>query len=124
MYKVAVDTSRAMTRPPNRHPGNFRRQARFSARAADVSGLRNQAAKFQASPAIPDLDERLARELVRSLVRSAIARGSDPVARLQEFRTLQLAAIAMSHDDTVAQTAEQLVRAADFTLQKLRAAKS
>ncbi|OHV16681.1 hypothetical protein BK022_10555 [Methylorubrum extorquens] len=61
---------------------------------------------------------------MRSLVRSAIARGSDPVARLQEFRTLQLAAIAMSHDSTVAQTAEQLVLAADFTLQKLRAAKS
>ncbi|CAX22559.1 protein of unknown function [Methylorubrum extorquens] len=57
-------------------------------------------------------------------MRSAAARGSDPVTRLQEFRTLQLAATAMSQDATVAQTAEQLVRAADLILQELLTAKS
>lgn len=113
-----------MTRSPNRQLGNLRHQAQISARGADVSAVRDQAAKVQASLAISDLNERLARELVRSLVRSAIARGCDPVARLHEFRTLQLAAIAMSQDATIAQTAEQLVRAADFTLQELLAAKS
>jgi len=57
-------------------------------------------------------------------VLSTIARRSDSVARLQEFRTLQFAAIAMSQDATVAQTAEQLVRAVDLILQELLAAKS
>lgn len=113
-----------MTRSPNRQLGNFRRQAQISARGADVSDVRDQAAKVQTSPAILDLDERLARELVQGLMRSAIERGSDPIARLQEFRTLQLAAIAMSQDATVTQAAEQLVRAADLTLQELLAAKS
>lgn len=113
-----------MTRSPNRQPSNFRRQAQISARATDVSGVRDQAVKVQPLLAILDLDERLARELVQGLVRSAIARGSDPVARLQEFRTLQRAAIAMSRYANAAQTAEQLVRAADLTLQELRATKS
>jgi len=43
----------------------------------------------------------------------------NPVARLQEFRTLQHAAAAMSQDSVVARTAEQLVRATDLALQEL-----
>jgi hypothetical protein len=113
-----------MTRSPNRQPGKLPRQAQISARAADLSGARNQAPKVQTPRTVLDLDERLARELVQGLVRSAAARGSDPVTRLQEFRTLQLAATAMSQDATVAQTAEQLVRAADLILQELLTAKS
>jgi hypothetical protein len=72
----------------------------------------------------PGLNERLARELIQGLVQSAIARGVDPVARLREFRTLQEAAMAMSQDPAVAQTAERLVRAVDLTLQELAAVKS
>jgi len=72
----------------------------------------------------PGLDERLAREFVQGLVRSAIARGADPVARLQQLRALQEAAIAMSQDPVVAQTAERLIRAIDLTLQELTAVKS
>ncbi|MCP1557129.1 UNVERIFIED_ORG: hypothetical protein M2438_001203 [Methylobacterium sp. SuP10 SLI 274] len=53
-----------------------------------------------------------------------IARRSDSVARIQEFRTLQFAAIAMSQDATVTQTAERLVGAVDLILQELLAAKS
>lgn len=70
------------------------------------------------------LDERLARELVQGLVQSAVARGGDPIARLQEFRTLQQAAIAMSQDATVAETAEQLIRMIDRVLQELVAVRS
>ena len=54
---------------------------------------------------MPSFDERLAHEFVQGLVRSAIARGVDPVARLQQFRTLQQAAIVMSRDSGVAQPA-------------------
>ncbi|MGH1592214.1 hypothetical protein ACRBEV_32350 [Methylobacterium phyllosphaerae] len=79
---------------------------------------------MSSSSMAPGLDERLARELVQGLVQSAIARGVDPAARLQQFRTLQEAAIAMSRDPAVAQTAEQLVRAIDVTLQELAAVKS
>lgn len=61
-------------------------------------------------------DECLARELVQGLVQSAIARGVDPAARLQQFRALQQAAIAISRDPAVARAAEHLVRAIDLTL--------
>ncbi|MHB2211418.1 hypothetical protein [Methylobacterium sp. CM6257] len=64
------------------------------------------------------------REFVQGLVQSAIARGLDPVARLREFRTLQGAAMAMSQDPAVAETAERLVRAIDLTLKELAAVKS
>jgi predicted ArsR family transcriptional regulator len=72
----------------------------------------------------PGLDERLARELVQGLVRSAIGRGVDPAARLREFRMLQLAAIAMSQDPVVAETAERLVREIDLALQEQAPVKS
>jgi hypothetical protein len=72
----------------------------------------------------PGLDERLARELAQGLVQSAIARGGDPVARHQEFRTLQEAAMAVSQDPAVAETAERLIRAIDLTIQELAAVKS
>jgi hypothetical protein len=65
------------------------------------------------------LDERLAGELVQGLVQSAIARGVDSAARLQEFRALQQAVIAMSRDPAATQAAEQLVRAVDQALQEL-----
>ncbi|MGT2478835.1 hypothetical protein ACU4GR_08055 (plasmid) [Methylobacterium oryzae CBMB20] len=70
------------------------------------------------------LDERLARELVQGLVESAIARGVDPTARLREFRTLQLAAIAVSQDPVVAETAERLVREIGLALQEQAPVKS
>ncbi|MGH1592315.1 hypothetical protein ACRBEV_32855 (plasmid) [Methylobacterium phyllosphaerae] len=94
-----------------RHP-KWRRSTRFT---AEVS--------MSLTSRTLGLDERLARELVQGLVLSAIARGVDPAARLQQFRTLQEAAIAMSRDPAVAQTAEQLVRAIDVTLQELAAVK-
>ncbi len=72
----------------------------------------------------PGLDERLARELVQGLIRSAIARGADPGARLREFRTLQQAVIAMSRDPATTQAAEQLVPAVDRALQELSSVKS
>jgi predicted ArsR family transcriptional regulator len=72
----------------------------------------------------PALDDRLARELVRAIVQSAIARGVDPAARLREFRTLQEAATALSRDPAVAQAAEQIVQTIDLTLQELAAVKS
>jgi hypothetical protein len=72
----------------------------------------------------PGLDERLARELAQGLVQPATARGGDPVARLQEFRTLQEAAMAVSQDPVVAETAERFIRAIDLTIRELAAAKS
>lgn len=72
----------------------------------------------------PGLDERLARELIQGLVQSAVTRGGNPVARLQEFRTLQEAAMAVSQDPAVAGTAERLIRAIDLTIQELTAVKS
>jgi predicted ArsR family transcriptional regulator len=75
-------------------------------------------------PTSPGFDEHLAREFVQGLVHSAIGQGADPAARLQQFRTLQQAAIAMSRDPDVAQTAEQLVRAIDLTLQELAPVRS
>lgn len=65
---------------------------------------------------VPGFDEYLARELVQGLVQSAIARGVDPAARLQQFRALQQAAIAISRDPAVTRAAEHLVRAIDLTL--------
>lgn len=75
-------------------------------------------------PTSPGFDGHLAREFVQGLVRSAIAQGTDPAARLQQFRTLQQAAIVMSRDPAAAKTAEQLVRAIDLTLQEVTAVKS
>lgn len=72
----------------------------------------------------PCLDERLARELIQGLVQSAVTRGGDPVARLQEFRTLQEAAMAVSQDPAVPGTAERLIRAINLTIQELAAVKS
>lgn len=57
-------------------------------------------------------------------MQSAIARGLDPAARLQQFRTLQQAAIAMSRDPATVRTAEQLVQAIDHALQALTPVKS
>lgn len=73
---------------------------------------------------MPNFDERLARELVQGLLRSALARRVDPSARLHQFRTLQLAAIAMSREPAVLQAAEQLVQATDLALQKLAPGRS
>ncbi|WP_456685739.1 hypothetical protein [Bradyrhizobium sp. P5_C11_2] len=73
---------------------------------------------------MPSFDERLAHEFVQGLMQSAIDRGLDPAARLQQFRTLQQAAIVMSRDPAVAQAAEHLVRAIDLTLQELAAVQS
>ena len=75
-------------------------------------------------PTSPGFDEHLACEFVQGLVQSAIGQGADPAARLQQFRTLQQAAIAISQDPAVVGTAEQLVRAIDLTLQELTAVKS
>ncbi|MCJ2019423.1 MULTISPECIES: hypothetical protein [unclassified Methylobacterium] len=72
----------------------------------------------------PGPDAHLAQELVQGLVQSAIAKGGDPVARLQEFRTLQQAALAISRNATLARAAEELVRAIDLRLQELTTMKS
>lgn len=113
-----------MTRTPTRQPGRTGRRAAAPAGVANIGGILDQAAKVDTAPAVPDLDERLARELVKGLVRSAVARGADPIARVQEFRTLQQAAIAKVQDAVIMQIAERLVRAADLTLQELLTAKS
>jgi hypothetical protein len=70
------------------------------------------------------INERFARELVQGLIQSAIARGDDPGARLRQFRTLQQAAMTMSQDLAVTDTAERLIRAIDLSLQDLAAVKS
>jgi hypothetical protein len=75
-------------------------------------------------PTSPGFDEHLAREFVQGLVQSAIDRGADPTARLQQFRALQQATIAMTRDPVVSQAAEHLLRAIDLTLQELTAVKS
>ena len=108
-----------MTRSPNRQSGKPRRKAQVPTSAVDVSCVRDQTAEVQVPSALPDLEQRLAHELVQGLVRSATARGADPVARLKEFRTLQHAAAAMSQESVVTRTAEQLVRATDIALQEL-----
>ncbi|GLS71735.1 hypothetical protein [Methylobacterium tardum] len=66
-----------------------------------------------------DLDEPLARELVRGLVRSAVTRGIDPATRLKAFRTLKESVIAMSQDPATITSAEQLVQAVDLCLRDL-----
>lgn len=109
-----------MTRRPVGQSGPPPRHRQISVDAADFSGVREQAAEVQGAH---DLNEGLARELVQGLVQSAVARGGDPVARLQEFRTLQEAAMATSQNPAVAETAERLVRAIDLTLQELTALK-
>ncbi|GLS68224.1 hypothetical protein GCM10007890_02360 [Methylobacterium tardum] len=72
----------------------------------------------------PGLDEHLARECVRGLVRSAAARGADPATRLRDFRTLQHGLIARSRDPATVRTAEQLVCAVDLVLKDWIAPKS
>ncbi len=71
-----------------------------------------------------DFDEHLAREFVQGLVQSAVARGLDPAARLEQFRTLQHAVIAMTPDPAVAEATTRLVRAIDLALAELTAVKS
>jgi hypothetical protein len=73
---------------------------------------------------VPGVDEHLTREFVHGLVQSAIARGLDPAARLQQFRTLQQAVVVMTPDPAALRTAEQLVHAIDLTLEELTAVKS
>lgn len=111
----------AMARPPNRQPDQSPLREQTFTGAADVGGAGDQAAKVQT---LPGLDGHVARELVRGLVESAIAKGVDPAARLQQFRTLQQAAIAMSQNPAAAQTAERLVCAIDLILQELTTVKS
>ncbi len=65
---------------------------------------------------MPNFDERLAREFVQGLVRSALARRVDPSARLIQLRTMQLVAIETSGEPAVIQVAEQLVWAIDLAL--------
>lgn len=67
---------------------------------------------------MPNFDERLAREFVQGLVRSALARRVDPSARLIQLRTMQLAAIETSIEPAVIQVAEQLVWAIDLALKR------
>lgn len=73
---------------------------------------------------VPGFDKRLAREFVQGIVQSAIARGLDPAARLQQFRALQQATIAMTRDPMLVQTAERLVRVIDLAMQELTAVTS
>lgn len=73
---------------------------------------------------MPDVDEQLAREFVRGIVQSAIAEGRDPVTRLQQFRALQQAVVAMTPDPAAVRTSKQVVRAIDLTLQELAQVKS
>lgn len=73
---------------------------------------------------MPGFDEELAREFVRGLVQSAIARGLDPAARLQQFRTLQQAAVVMMPDPAAVRTSKQIVDAIDLMLEELTAVKS
>jgi hypothetical protein len=70
------------------------------------------------------VDEHLAREFVRGLVHSAIARGLDPAARLQQFRALQQAVVVMRPDPAAARNSKQIVDAIDLTLEELTAVKS
>lgn len=67
---------------------------------------------------MPNFDERLAREFVQGLVRSALARRVDPSARLIQLRTMQLVAIETSIEPAVIQVAEQLVWAIDLALKR------
>ena len=101
-----------------RHP-KWRRPSRSAAEKCT-----NTASPPSSEWIAPDLGERLARELVQGLVKSAIARGVDPATRLREFRTLQQAASAISQDNTVAEAAERLVHVIDLALQDLVAVRS
>ncbi|KQS69598.1 hypothetical protein ASG32_09190 [Methylobacterium sp. Leaf361] len=71
-----------------------------------------------------EFDEQLAREFVRGLVQSAVARGLDPAIRLDQFRALQQAVVALSRDADVVRTSEQIIRAIDCALQELTAVRS
>ncbi|WCS28518.1 hypothetical protein LOK46_31880 (plasmid) [Methylobacterium sp. NMS14P] len=71
-----------------------------------------------------EFDEQLAREFVRGLVQSAVARGVDPAIRLDQFRALQQAVVALSRDPAVVRASEQLIRAIDCAHHELTAVKS
>lgn len=58
----------------------------------------------------------LTHALVQGIVQSAIARGVDPVARLQQFRALQQVSFALSQDPAVARTSERLIHAIDLAM--------
>lgn len=60
-----------MTRSPHRQPGKLGRKAQVPAVTVDVDGVRHQAAKVDTAPAVSNLDEQLALELVQGLVRSS-----------------------------------------------------
>jgi hypothetical protein len=73
---------------------------------------------------LPDFDEHLAHEFVQGLVQSSIARGVDPIARLQQFRSLQQVTTVMARDPAVIQAAEHLIQAIDVALCELAPIKS
>lgn len=122
VVKLACDVLEGeglVERVGGRRDPKWRRPTRFT-----TGTCTNTASPPSARWVTPDLNERLARELVQGLVQSAIARGVDPATRLREFRTLQQAAGTMSPDPAVAQAVEELVRAIDLTLQELAPVKS
>jgi hypothetical protein len=57
-------------------------------------------------------------------VQSSIARGVDPIARLQQFRSLQQVTTVMARDPAVIQAAEHLIQAIDVALCELAPIKS
>jgi hypothetical protein len=93
---------------------------RISSTAEGVRGGCELVVKVQT---VPGFDEHLAHEFVQGLVQSAIARGADPVARLQHFRTLQQATAVMAREPAAAQAAEQLIQAIDRALLELATVK-
>lgn len=116
---VVLEDEGLIERVGSRYHPKWRRPTRSTAEMS-----LNTACPPSSSWMAPILDERLAHELVRGLVQSALARGVDPATRLREFSTLQQATIAMSRDPTLARAAEQLVQAIDLTLQELASVKS
>lgn len=73
---------------------------------------------------MPGVDEDLVREFVQGLVQSAVARGLDPAVRLQQFRALQQAVVAMTSDSATTRASRQIVLAIDLTLEELTAVRS
>jgi hypothetical protein len=73
---------------------------------------------------VPGVDEDLVREFVQGLVQSAVARGLDPAVRLQQFRALQQAVVAMISDPATTRASRQIVLAIDLTLEELTAVRS
>jgi hypothetical protein len=73
---------------------------------------------------VSGVDEDLVREFVQGLVQSAVARGLDPAVRLQQFRALQQAVVAMTSDPATTRASRQIVLAIDLTLEELTAVRS